>query len=177
MRPTFGVCWACLALTSLAACSSASPPPPEGNAIINSSSGCGISSEFISGPKGAPTSDSIGGTVLDGTGNGVHVSCKVSSHGAINAKIESADMSMQVFSDNVSSGATMSFYVTASGNPSLESIDTTTNRSAPTCTVTPYALKAGSIYARFDCPTVRVTGSTSLQCDVNGFFVFTGCDT
>jgi hypothetical protein len=180
MRPIFGVFWASLALTGLVACSSALPPPPEGNAQANSATGCGSFNKTIAGEQGAPSPSTLGGTVLDGTNGGVHVSCKVTGHGAIDARIESPEMSLVLLSDNVSAGAQMSFYVPDTGNPSLDSIDTTTNRAAPTCIVNtsaPYILKSGSIYASFNCPTVRVAGSTSLQCAVGGYLVFTGCDT
>ncbi len=184
MRPTFGDSWACVALLTLVACSSPAPPPAEGNAIISSpSNGCNFVTESIFGPGGVPSSAGLGGTVLDGTkdsnGDTVQVSCSVTSHGSLNASIESSAMSLVIYSGNVGGGADMSFYVASSGNPNAESIDEATRKPAANCpidTSAPYILKAGSIYAHFDCPHVLVSSSTSLECDVNGFFVFTGCN-
>ena len=179
MRPTFGVCWACLALTSLAACSSASPPPPEGNATLSFVGGS-LGNHFIAGPQGAPDATKFGGTVLSGT-NGVGVSCKVKGR-SIQGHIESSDMSLDVNSDDAVN-AKMTFYTAGihGSQNAVSSVDLNTNSPAYTCTLTVsggiYVVKTGSIFAAYDCPNVRDPANLTSAYHTSGYFLFTGCET
>lgn len=175
MKRTLGTYCVCLATVGLAACSSASPPPPEGNASMSSSNG-------INRKIGNPSDTAYGGTVLDGT-QGIKVSCTVRHNGtyAISGHIESAEMSLDVSAGNIDDGAMMTFYAPPLGTGLSGTVDSITsvgsNSSAGyTCTITPTVVKAGSIYAHYNCPTVQSPSNLSTTLSVSGTFLFTGCD-
>lgn len=177
MKHTFGAVFACLAIVGVSACGEASPPPAEGNALVqNMSSGVSRSIGGSSGPA------DFGTTVLDGT-EGVRVTCSVKRSGgsfSISGHIQSPEMTMDISSSDVAAGAYMSFFVQASTLDSENSVDAS-NNSAPSCTLTvsqagtKYILKPGSIYAGYDCPTVRPQSNLTIH-HWSGRFLFTGCE-
>jgi len=178
MRHTFGAFWTCLAAMGAGACSDASPPAAEGDITASLSGSVNKQGSIAGGDKG-PTASGYGQTVLDGT-NGVHVSCKVSPSGTtykVQAHIQSAEMAVDLASGDIRSEATMAFLLPGTVE-TFDSVDQN-NNSAATCTVTtdaPYIVRSQSIYASFECPTVRSSANVSDVARASGFFVFTGCD-
>ena len=170
-------------LVSAACSSSTSAPVAEGNATINFAN-CIYGDSEIAGPGGVPTADNYGGTVLNGSTGGYHVSCLVSQRGAyvVSANIESPDMTLSVDSTDVSVGAHMSFFVAGTGGTQevIESTDSS-NHAASNCTLSTsggiYVAKSGTIFAQYDCPTVTNTTNLSASCHASGLFYFTHCGT
>jgi ABC-type phosphate transport system substrate-binding protein len=180
MRQIFGAVLACLAIVGVCACGEASPPPPEGNALVqNLSNGA----HGIIGGSSGPAD--FGTTILDGT-QGVRVSCNVQRSGSsfsVSGHIESPDVSLEVSSTDIAAaGAYMTFTIqgsTVSG--ALNSVDGN-NNPAPTCMLTTseagskYIVKPGSIYAGYDCSNTRASSALQTASHINGRFLFTGCD-
>jgi hypothetical protein len=178
MRHIFGAFWTCLAVVGASACSDATPPAAEGNVTVT----LGGRQRAIFGPGGAPTDTSYGGTVLNGT-NGVHLSCKVSHSGtySVQAHIENADMTVDIASGDINTGAQMTFYMPGVTADSETSVNTNSD-PWPTCTVTTsqdnslLTVRSGSIFAKFMCSTVRSRSNLATLDTASGFFLFTGCD-
>jgi len=178
MRHIFGALWTCLAVMGASACSDATPPAAEGNAAVTLSG----RHRAIYGPGGEPTDTSFGGTVLSGT-NGVRLNCKV-THGStynVQAHIENADMTLDIASGDIGSGAQMTFYMPGITADSETSVDTN-NNPAPSCTVTTsqtnsnFIVKSGSIFASFSCSNVRTAANLKTSDTATGIILFTGCD-
>ena len=170
-------------LVTAACSSSSSAPVAEGDATINFSN-CIYANAEIHGPGGSPTADNFGATVLDGSTGGYRVSCSVTGNGvyAVNAQIESPDMTLLVDSSDVSAGAHMSFFVAGSGGTQEVIVSTdSSNKAAPTCTLTTnstsgiFVVKPGSIFAQYDCQTVTNAANLSASCHAFGLFYFTHC--
>jgi hypothetical protein len=173
-------------LVSAACSSSTSAPVAEGDATIQFT-GCIYNGAEISKPGAAPSADNYGGTVLDGSTGGYHVSCLVSQKGAyvVDAHIESPDMTtLSVVSSDVNAGAQMSFFVAGTGGTQEVIVSTdSNNKAAATCTLTTsstsgqFVVKPGTIFAEYDCPTVANVTNLSASCHASGFFYFTHCGT
>ena len=154
-----------LMLVCVACSNHASAPVAEGDATINFK-GCIYNGTAVSGPGGVPTATDYGATVLNGSTGGYHVSCSVTHNGtyAVNAQIDSPDMSLSVDSSDVTVGAHMLFFVAgASGTQqSIESSDATNNKPSSNCVLTTastaanFVVKPGTIFAQYDCS--HVTG-------------------
>jgi len=160
------------------------PPVARGDATLNFS-GCSYANAAISGPAGAPTTSDFGSTVVNGNAlGGYRVACSVTYDGtyAVSAHIESPDMSLDVQSSDVNAGAQMTFYeagLTGTQN-ALGSVDASDNL-APTCTLTvsggKLQVSSGTIFAQYDCPTVRDPTNLASVCHTQGFFYFSDCST
>lgn len=179
MRHILGAFWTCLAVMGASACGDATPPAAEGNATVT----LGGRARSIFGPGGVPTDTNYGGTVLNGT-SGVNVTCKVSHGGSsysVQGHIENSDMTLDIASGDIATGAQMTFYMPGATADSETSVDSN-NNPGPACTLTTaqadtkLVAKTGSIFAKFYCATVRTPMNLKTSDTASGYFLFTGCD-
>jgi hypothetical protein len=167
----------CLAWLGLVACSSPAPPPAEGSASMLLCGG--TNSGSIHGPGGQSNiaTNFIGQTVLDGR-DGYAVSCTVSGSGTsfgISGEITAPDLTYLSVNGSAGSGSStvsMAFLAGRLVAPLISDAKTP-------CTLTTIkALRAGSIWAAYSCPSVSDPNSPGTTvCTATGEFVFTGCGT
>ena len=180
MKQSGGISMGCLALLTVAACSSPEAPPAEGSSRGTITFAGGLYTINISGGQ-PPQMDNriMGNTVLDGR-NGYHVSCTVSGQGqAFSASILSPDgTSLEVSGANASDNATLSAYLygtSTSSGTGAGTINVLSDLACKLVQVDPLT-SPGSIWAKFQCQALKTQSalSDSGHTDV-AEFLFSGC--
>ena len=187
MMRSAGILLGCLALLTVAACSSAEPPPAEGSSRGSISYSGSTFTISISG--GAPPQVNLsmmGNTVLDGR-NGYQVSCTVKGAGQeFSGHISSQDgTSLDVEGSSAADGATFTASLYGTGTASGTGAGTINTLTDPGCKITtttaqnegklPF-VSPGSIWASFQCNhlTTSVAPDSIGHTDI-AEFLFTGC--
>lgn len=172
------------ALLALAAtsCSSAAPPPAQGDLEIHVSPAssppngdtCTVDPHNAQIGDQAPSGTSPGSRVRDGnSGAVVQCSVKGSSTFSVNAAIRKGAVSFQLLGKVPKTG---------DGTGSIISFDPTSDMtmSSPSgtpCTISPIQIAAGRIWAHFVCNGfVNPSAPTNSYCQADGYFVFENCD-
>ncbi len=180
MKHSGGIISGCLALLTVAACSSAEPPPAEGSSrgIINFQGGV-YTIDISGGMPPQMDNSTMGNTVLDGR-NGFHVECSVKGPGQPFSGSISSDngASLSVNGASATAGATFTANMFGSATANGAAGGTVNYLQDPECTLTKLdsITQAGSIWAMFQCKNLKTDSALGQVGTISlAEFLFTGC--